>query len=121
MLLASVSALALASMSRVNRAKVAIYNKFGFVPEGAARYRTLCPKGAGHGPARHQITEQKTVGARKFFRRQARLAKRLGFDVDEVAGRARMEEQGRAFSGCFINPGERRRHALMEMVALAKR
>lgn len=49
------------TINRVKSAKLAMLQYLGRVPEGAARYRSLCPKGAGTGPDSHEFSEQKRL------------------------------------------------------------
>ncbi len=56
-------------VNRVKQAKLAIQKLLGTVPEGAASYRSVCPKGAGHCVS-HTMAEKNSVGRREALRRQ---------------------------------------------------
>jgi hypothetical protein len=66
------------AFNRVVAAKRSLQKMLGFVPEGAGRYRMLCPKGAGH-CAGHTFAEQQLVGRRAFTRRQRRFVQAMKY------------------------------------------
>ena len=61
-------------VNRVIAAKLAIKKALGTVPEGAASYKSVCPKGAGHCLG-HTMAEKMLVGSRTAKRQQRRFFK----------------------------------------------
>ena len=84
-LLSALAAVGTRGMSRVKAARMSIYQALGKVPEGSARYKTLCPRGAGAGPKKHSIMVRDEVGAKKFHRRAKYLLNGYNYMASKAA------------------------------------
>ncbi len=98
-ILAMSAGLALAGLGRIRLAKMAIQKHLGHVPQGAARYRQVCPPGAGLGPKRRPFAEQGDVGGVKASRLSRKWAKQFSSEPWAWIGRAserrlRLHQQG---------------------------